>query len=128
MFKIILAVKKRNDISTEAFKNYYEQKHTALIKAMVPDALLYRRNYIMNGAEIFGIPGASTAEAGFDCFTEIGFETREQAEAHIAAYLDTEKNPVIVDDEANFIEPNGLKFFIVEVHQSRDLIATPGVF
>jgi len=33
-----------------------------------------------------------------------------------------------IADEAKFIEPNGLKFFIVEVHQSRDLIAISEAF
>jgi len=118
MFKLVLTVRKRDGLTREAFIEHYERRHTILVRQMVPPAPLYRRNYIIDGAEIAGIPATGTAEAGFDCITEVGFETRAEAEAHVAAYLNPKNHPIIAADEANFIHPDGLRFYIVEVRQS----------
>ncbi|MES2494093.1 MAG: EthD domain-containing protein [Pseudomonadota bacterium] len=89
-----------------------------LVRKLVPDAPLYRRNFVMEGAEIAGIAAVSPAEDDFDCITELGFDTRAEAEAQIAAYLDPAIHPIIAADEANFIAPGGLKFYMMEVYQS----------
>ncbi len=65
-----------------------------------------------------GIATTSPADGDFDCMTEPVFSTREEAEAQIAAYLDPEIHPIIAADEANFIAPGGLRFYMMEVYQS----------
>ena len=122
MFKVVLTVKKRAGMTRQQFIDYYEQNHTALVLRTVPNAPLYRRNFIVDGAEVGGIQGSGTGDAGFDCMTEIGFHSREECEAHIAAYLDPANHPLIAADEAKFIAPDGLRFYIMEVHQTSDLV------
>lgn len=123
MFKVVLTVKKRAGMTRQQFIDYYEQVHTALVLRTVPNAPLYRRNFIVDGAEVGGIPGSGADEAGFDCMTEIGFHSRPECEAHIAAYLDPVNHPVIAADEAKFIAPDGLRFYIMEVHQTSDMVS-----
>lgn len=118
MFKIVLTLKKRADLTRQQFIDHYEGQHTALVRDLVPRAPLYRRNFVVDGGEILGIAGTTPAEGGFDCMTELGFHTRAEAEAHIAAYLDPAIHPVIVADEERFIEPGGLRFYLMEVYQS----------
>jgi len=120
MFKILLFIKRKAGLTREEFIDYYENRHVPLVRGKVPPARLYRRNYVMEGAEVSGIAGASAAALGFDCVSEIGFATRAEAEEHIAAYLDPANNPEIVADENNFIEPGGLTFVLVEPRQTAD--------
>ena len=118
MFKIVLTLKKRADLTRQQFIDYYEGQHTVLVRKLVPLAPLYRRNFVVDGAEVGGIAATTPDAGGFDCMTELGFPTRAEAEAHIAAYLDPAIHPIIAADEANFIEPGGLRFYIMEVYQS----------
>lgn len=120
MYKILLFVKRKAGMTRAEFIAYYETRHVPLVLRKVTNARLYRRNFVVDGAEVSGIAGAETSALGYDCVTEIGFATKAEAEAHIADYLDPEINLVIVADENNFIEPGGLTFVIVEPHQTAD--------
>lgn len=120
MYKILLFVKRKSGLTRKEFIDYYENRHVPLVLKTVSNARLYRRNFVINGAEVSGIAGAETATLGYDCVTEIGFATKAEAEKHIADYLDPQNNPVIVADENNFIEPGGLTFVIVEPHQTAE--------
>jgi len=48
-------------------------------------------------------------------FTELRFDTREDAEQLIEAFLSDEVLPRILADESNFIEPGGVRWSVVEV-------------
>ena len=120
MFKILLLVRRKPELSHEEFREYYEKRHVPLILDSVPNARLYRRNYVQDHAQVAGLPGSQIDALGFDCVTEIGFATRQEAEAHIAAYLDPETHSKIAADEAKFIAPDGLSFVIVEPSQTAD--------
>ena len=62
MFKIVLTVKKRSGLTRQQFIDYYEGRHTVLVRKMVPDAPLYRRNFVVNEAQI-AVPSMPTSTA-----------------------------------------------------------------
>jgi hypothetical protein len=122
VFSTILTIRKRRDISREEFIDYYETKHTALIGQLLPATILqYRRNYVIDEAPL----SRRLAEGRGDdahlpdiaVITEARFATREDAEALVDAFLSDEVLAQVLADEANFIEPGGVRWRVVEVYE-----------
>ena len=103
MIKAISLLKRKPGISLEEFSKHYEEVHVPLAMKHFPFKR-YARNYIAS-------PGAE--ELGFDCVTEVWFETMEDCEA--AATFSTSKDyKVISDDEEKFMDRDKIIAFIVD--------------
>ena len=120
MFKWIVQIKKKQGMTRAEFIDYYENKHEPLIRRLLPRYPIYRRNYLVFDDPMLSIDGrgGSADDAGYDVLTEGVFDTREDAQAFMAAFAKTEIREQIKADEANFVEPGHAKMFIVEVYQS----------
>jgi hypothetical protein len=118
MFKIIMTIRKREDLSPQEFMAYYENHHAPLVHGIMRNVPVYRRNYIDGSASVAGIPGGGPDMAGYDCISEICFATREEAERHFTTLVSPANRDRTVADEANFIAPDGLQFYIVQVFES----------
>jgi uncharacterized protein (TIGR02118 family) len=120
MFKWIVHIKKKKGMSRAEFIDYYENKHVPLIRRLLPKIAVYRRNYLVFDDPMLSVDarGGSENDAGYDVLTEDIFDTREEAQALMAAFADPEIHAQIKADEANFVEPGHAKMFIVEVYQS----------
>jgi hypothetical protein len=82
MFKCIALLKRKPDLSREAFIDYYETQHAPLIRRLLPGILDYRRNYVdLEGAFIF--PDAAPID--FDVITEIWLADRPAYDRFTAA-------------------------------------------
>jgi uncharacterized protein (TIGR02118 family) len=102
MIKAISLLKRKPGISLEEFSKHYEEVHVPLAMKHFPFKR-YARNYVTGGAE----------ELGFDCVTEVWFETMEDCEA-AAAFSTSEAYKVISDDEEKFMDRDRIVAFIVE--------------
>ena len=115
MFKRLLFVTRRPDLTHEEFRRYYEQVHVPLVTSLRPvQPLIYRRNYLAPGRD----PNAQSHMEGrdpgktisFDCVTEIVFANRRDAAPPPPGIVEQLRR-----DEENFIAPDGLSIHVVEV-------------
>ena len=115
MFKCIALLKRREDLSKEAFIEYYENCHAPLIRRLMPEIIEYRRNYIdFNGLFQFG----GSAEIDFDSVTEIYFADRNAYERFLARNAEPDIAQQIANDEINLFERSATRMFVVEQHSS----------
>ncbi|MFE9611403.1 EthD domain-containing protein [Streptomyces sp. NPDC006012] len=108
MLKRLSYLKKRDDISTEAFIEYYENRHVPLILSLAPTPLVYKRHYLMRGDD------GNLREEGvdFDVVTEMGWaDPAEQLAwyAKIRAAAD-----LVAADEARFLDRSSTRSLSVE--------------
>ncbi len=101
MIKLVALVKKRSDLSAEAFAEYWLKTHAPLAAA-IPGMRGYRIN-------IAGDPG-DMAPAGFDGSAEIWFDTRAAMEAG----LGSPEGQIAGDDTAHFT--SAIEFLVTEEH------------
>jgi uncharacterized protein (TIGR02118 family) len=119
MFKCITLIKKKPGMGRQEFIDYYETRHAPLVRSLVPGIQIYRRNYILAEDTLFlGTTTARGSDPGFDVVTEGIFNTREEAEAFVAAISNPEIARKIREDEDNFVVPGYSIPYVVEVHQS----------
>ena len=114
MFKCIALLKRRQDLSKEAFIHYYETHHAPLIRSLFPEITLYRRNYL-NRDEIFEFGGSHPID--FDVVTEIHFADRAAYAAFLARSAEPEVADKIASDEMNVFERSATRMFTVQTYE-----------
>ena len=109
--KVIAMLRKRADISREAFIRYYNENHAPLILSLMPGIVEYRRNFtVFDNA--FVNDGAALFD--FDVLTEIRFRDRATYDAAMVVAADPAVAQRIADDEENFLDRSGTRMFVVE--------------
>jgi uncharacterized protein (TIGR02118 family) len=94
MVKVIIFIKRRADLSMEAFRRHYEEVHVPLSFEHLPLMRKHARNYVWRRA--------TDPEPEYDCVTECWFDSWEDMKA-TGAMLAGEKKEIIRQDEARFI-------------------------
>ena len=112
--KVIALLKKRADLTRDAFVDYYETRHAPLILASFPSIIAYRRNY----AEFAGAFASAAAPFDFDVVTEIHFADRAGYDDMLARHALPETAEAIAADEANFLDRARTRMFVVEPRES----------
>ena len=104
MIKAISFLSRKPGLPREEFIKHYEEVHAPLAMKHFPFKR-YVRNYpiVADGAE----------GPGFDCITEVWFETMEDCEA-AAAFSASEDYRVISDDEERFMDRSKIVAFLVD--------------
>ncbi|NHN36533.1 EthD domain-containing protein [Pseudomaricurvus alcaniphilus] len=125
MFKLVLTMKRRSGLTLEQFMNYYHEHHLPNVFAILPPstngATLHRRNYILRDDPFNDLIGDGRINANppFDVITEIEFDNRADAEESMRTFFDERYIDKIKEDEAHFIEPGSVNFYVVDVHENR---------
>jgi uncharacterized protein (TIGR02118 family) len=96
MMKLLSYLKKRDGITSEAFKEYYENNHVPLILSLAPSPTVYKRHYLIRG-DAFNL---REDEIDFDVVTELGWEDRDAFQAWMMAVSDEQ----VGIDEARFLD------------------------
>lgn len=113
--KVIALLKKRGDLSREAFIDYYENHHALLILSLFPTITSYTRNFAdFEGAFLY--PNAAPFD--FDVVTEIGFADRAGYDAMITKSANAQVAALVSADEQNFLDQNHTRMFLVEERSS----------
>lgn len=107
MFKLMIFIKRRPDLTLEQFREHYETAHVPLSLDNLPLMLRHARNYIR--------PAKGEAEPPFDCVTECWFEDKAAAKA-TAELIASKLRPLIEADEARFMDRGSITHRIVEEH------------
>ena len=115
MFKVMVFLTRRGDLSREAFIDYYESRHAPLILQLMPGIRGYRRNYLQPADMILG---GIAAAPDFDVVTEICFEDRAAYEAGMRAFSDPAVMQRLIADEENFLDRERMRFVAVEERAS----------
>jgi hypothetical protein len=106
MLKALVFLKKRPDISREAFISYYENHHSKLVRRLLPSIGEYRRNYLQlegKGLRAHGeVP--KQEHPGFDVVTEIWFKDKADWDTFLQTIARPEVAAEIAADELNFLD------------------------
>lgn len=113
--KVIALLRKRADLSREAFIEYYETRHAPLILSLFPSITAYSRNYA-DFDDAFVYPGAAPFD--FDVVTEIGFADGAGYDDMLALSARPEVADAVAADEANFLDRGHTRMFVVEERAS----------
>ena len=116
MFKVIALLKRRADLSHEAFVEYYESRHAPLALQLMPGILAYRRNFLDPSGMIVHTGGAVP---DFDVITELWFADRAAFDSAMRAFEDPAVMDRLARDEANLFERNHTRFIAVDEHISQ---------
>jgi hypothetical protein len=103
MFKQICFFRKRPDMTSDEFMDYYENQHSQLSKRMgkspsIPNATRYVRRYLK--PEQNPVTG-EVHDPGYDCIMEIWWNSREDFENSRRLIASPERLPAIMEDEKN---------------------------
>ena len=113
--KTVALLRKRADITHEAFVDYYETRHAPLILSLLPGIVEYRRNFSrFEGAYV----NETAAPFDFDVVTEIWFEDRAAYDRAMAVAAQPDIAHRIADDEANLFDRSGTRLFVVDERAS----------
>lgn len=113
--KVMCLLRRKPGLSLEEFIDYYENKHAPLILRILPYQADYRRNYVQPGGEIATMDGQP---ADYDVITEASFATQEDFDKFCVEAAKPEIREIVVADEANFIDRDNLRFFVVDEFNS----------
>lgn len=129
MFKVIVFLKRKEGLTRQEFIDYYEKRHSELVRKHLPPILDYRRNYPvfddpLNFSGVFDDPanysenGALPPQEDYDVITEITFADRSGFEALMTALRTPPAGPIIAEDETHFLSREGNKVLVVEEYRS----------
>src|SRR4029077_13345856 len=110
MLKVFGFLTKRKGMETQAFIDYYENKHVPLICRLAPTPMVYKRNYLLRGDELNREDNA----IDFDVVTELVFPDRAAYLAWRAQLSQPGSGEQVVDDEEKFLDRSRTKACIIE--------------
>lgn len=108
MFKLMVFVAKRADLTMEAFVDHYERRHVPLIEKVAPTPAAYRRIYLTRDAPL----GRGVDGVDFDAMTELWFADKAAYRAWMAVISVDE----VAEDEARFMDRARTRAFVTQTH------------
>ena len=111
MIKHVVLLKKRPDMTDEAFRDYYENHHSKLIRFM-PEAKRYVRRYVVPRPIAAHIQNPPPLDV--DVITEVWFETIEDYNSARARVDNPEVGKLFAEDEENLFDRTMIRSFLVE--------------
>lgn len=120
-YKILLFMRKRPDISTEEFRDYYENSHAPLCEKYSTAVSRYIRRYI----EPQPHPETGAFEDGWDVITELWFDDEELYKGTLG-YITTSIMPdEVIEDEKNLFDRSSFRIATVVERESENLPRSP---
>jgi len=108
-YKILLFMRKRPDISTEQFRDYYETRHAPFCEKYSTAVSRYIRRYIepQNHPETGAFPDA------YDVITELWFDDKALYEGTLAYITSSIMPDEVVADEMNLFDRSSFRIATV---------------
>lgn len=101
MHKLLMFLKRREGLSLEEFRAYYEEHHVPLCLKYMAGVERYVRRYVEPA------PGAP---ADFDVITEVWLRDRAAVDAVLAAAAADAMPPEVIADEMKFLDRSKSRF------------------
>jgi hypothetical protein len=109
MLKMLSYLVKREDMTTDEFIKYYENRHVPLILSLAPAPVVYKRRYLMRGDTL----NVGEADVDFDVVTEQVFGDRAEFQSWITAVTTGEAGERVASDEARFLDRSRTRACVV---------------
>lgn len=109
MVKLIFMLKRKDDITAQAFRDHYENSHVKLAQKYIGHLLeRYVRNYplqaVLNPSNQSQTPGASPITSEYDVITEMYLKDALAVQEMSRIFNDPDINPILVEDELKFLD------------------------
>jgi hypothetical protein len=120
MFKLIITLRKKAGLTVDEFTNYYKTQHLPFLGKTLPHTergpRLMRLNIVKRDDPFLKVVADNRADSSppFDCITEIGFESRGDAEAAMETFFDPKYLDQVKQDERNFVDMQSIRYYVVE--------------
>lgn len=117
MIKVVCLFKKRDDLSAEEFRDYYENHHVKIFAELLqhPGIERYVRRYLTPIAD----PTTGVVHsAGFDVIMELWISDRELFETQFQSAQDTDFRALVAEDEARLFDRAQMYSYVVDEVES----------
>lgn len=116
MIKLVMCLKRRDDISREEFQSYWRDKHGPLFmeNAHIMGTKKYLQSHTLSSPLNEGMRASRGMKEAYDGVAEVWFESEEHLMASMGSSDMAELGPKLVADENNFIDHSKSSAFIVE--------------
>jgi hypothetical protein len=119
MLKLVLFMKKRDDLTHEQFRTHYETSHALLAEKYLGKFMSdYRRSYV-NPAASQETP--NPGNDGFDVITEIWFKDQASLDAMWATMRQPDIAAEMVADGDSFRIRESLRYYVTDEYQRNPL-------
>ena len=115
MFKAMVLLKRRPDLTLQQFIDHYENTHAKLGITLGKTMSRYRRMFLRPAP--YPLDG-SIVEPGYDVATEVSFASKEDQAQATANMMVPEANAIVEADESTFIHKPTRRFMGVESYES----------
>lgn len=113
MVKVMILDRRKQGMSFEAFRDYYENVHAPMFLSMVPEISGYRRNYLSPIAAVENLEGWDLDTPDYDCIVEMIYKTQEDYDNAMAFLLSEAAQP-LAEDEENFLDRRSMALFAAD--------------
>lgn len=112
MYKLVAILKRREGMSPEQFRDYYETQHAPLAKTLIPGLRRYVRRY-PRPQIVAGYP--TPPPLAFDVITELWFDSADDFEQAMAVFSAPEVAALLREDELRLFDREaGVQFYVEE--------------
>jgi hypothetical protein len=120
--KLVALLKMKPGISFEEFQEYYENKHSKLIR-LIPRVQRYFRRYLrpVGGVRV----ALGVDEPAFSVITELWFKNREDLDFALRRNADPDVAKILAEDEEHLFDRSKARLYILEERFSDLSIDTP---
>ena len=109
MIKLTMLIRRKDGMTREEFREYYETNHIPLAEAHTPYLVGYKRNFIVD---------QFAGEDQFDCITEFWFDVEVDYAEVRATLFPADVQKMMAEDEANFIDRSRSQLFLIDEQAS----------
>jgi hypothetical protein len=115
MIKFVALLKRKEGMPFEAFKDYYETRHSKLRASIESDhvsrAVRYQRRYLQPVPHPIA---QATAGVDFDAIIELWYPDREALDSDMAFLSHPDVRPIYAEDEENLFDRKYIRCYVVE--------------
>jgi EthD domain len=113
--KSILIAYRRPDLSTEEFKDYYENHHSKVVNDLSnPPLLRYFRRYLYPQTDFDPQPGGTPPSV----IMEMWYRNRADMDAVDRSFYESPKVDLYIQDEARLFDRASMRYYVAEEHES----------
>ncbi|MGX1701953.1 EthD domain-containing protein [Microbacterium sp. NPDC055357] len=119
MKKIVSLMRRREGMTRDEFRTYYETVHVPLITRLVPGWVDYRRNYVVDQSHRTAHqPTERALDTSVDVITEMTFSDETGYRRAVDALSDASTAAVISADEERLFDRSLTRTFVVDEFSS----------
>jgi hypothetical protein len=117
MIRWFIAARRKEGLTIDYFRNYYETRHAPLVVKLLPRVEMYERNYVVPETLIGG-SGVETPTFAYDVISEMQFRDQASFDDLLCEAGRPDIKAALAEDEENFMDRSSISIFVVDTQQS----------